>query len=296
MVDVYAINWNIGSHVSFEEQTVFLTVQNAINQGMYTTQFFMGNPQSCKRCRISEEDIINTQNFIKKFPMNIFSHFPYIANFAGKASSKNGLVWNGNTEVDKYISHIISELEYELLILSKFGKGVVIHPGSYSDRSKGHDAVIKSINKINFPENSMLLLENCAGEGNKLCKNLKEIKYIIDNIEDPKRKNIGVCIDTAHLWGEGDYDLSIVTEITRFFEDFKNIIGLEYFKLLHLNDSEVPLGSKKDRHACLGKGQIWNSSFESLVYLLNTCKKYHIPMVLETNSSDMITLAKLSED
>jgi endonuclease IV len=90
--------------------------------------------------------------------------------------------------------------------------------------------------------------------------------------------------------------LSIVTEITRFFEDFKNIIGLEYFKLLHLNDSEVPLGSKKDRHACLGKGQIWNSSFESLIYLLNTCKKYHIPMVLETNSSDMITLAKLSED
>jgi len=294
MNQIYAIDWNIGAHMRFS-QKIAPTITEAINCGMYTVQFFMGNPQSCSRQRISEEDIKNTQLFTKKFPMYIYSHFPYIANFAGK-SSKDGLAWNGNKSVDAFLSTIIKELEYELHILSQIGHGVVIHPGSYPDREKGHIAIAKSMNSINFSEGSMVLLENCAGEGNKLCSTFEELKFVLNNIDENKRQNIGICVDTAHIWGKGDYDLRKVSEIDRMFDDFSEIIGMEYFKLLHLNDSEVQLGSKKDRHACIGTGHIWQDSFDSLIHLLDKCKDFNIPMVLETDGSDMFTLAKLSEE
>lgn len=293
MSNVYAIDWNIGAHISFS-QKIASTVKEAINNGMYTVQFFMGNPKSFKRQIISEEDIKNTQILTKKFPMHIFSHFPYVANFAGK-SSVDGLAWNGNSTIDLYLMNIITELEYELYILSKIGNGVIIHPGSNPDREKGHITVSKTLNKIKFPEGSMLILENCAGEGNKLCSTLEELKIIFENVDKDKRKNIGICIDTAHIWGQGDYDLRDIKEVDRLFNDFQEIIGMEYFKVLHLNDSEVLLGSKKDRHACIGAGYIWKESFDSLLYLLNKCTYFNIPMVLETHSSDIITIASLSE-
>jgi endonuclease IV len=77
------------------------------------------------------------------------------------------------------------------------------------------------------------------------------------------------------------------------FADFDRLLGIDNFYLLHLNDSKVPLGSKKDLHACLGDGCIWENSFESLIHLLNKCKENKIPMVLETHGTDMITLANL---
>ena len=61
------------------------------------------------------------------------------------------------------------------------------------------------------------------------------------------------------------------------FADFDRILGIEKFTLLHLNDSVVCLVSRKDEHAFIGTGQIWWKSFDSLVLLLDTCKKYGIP-------------------
>ena len=91
----------------------------------------------------------------------------------------------------------------------------------------------------------MLLLENCAGEGNKLCKTFKELNNVIQGVSKDKRNHIGVCVDTAHIWGQGDYDISKIEEVDRMFAEFDNEIGMKYFKLLHLNDSEVKLGAKK---------------------------------------------------
>ena len=191
---------------------------------------------------------------------------------------------------------VIESLEYELSVLSNFDdlrNGVVVHPGAYPNRPAGLANISKSINKITFTENGKLLLENAAGQGNALATTFREIKTILDGVDDAKRGNVGVCVDTAHIWGVGDYDISQCSEVERMFEEFDDIIGLDNFTLLHLNDSEVPLGSRKDRHACLGTGYIWGESFDSLILLLDTCKAHGIPAVLETHGTDMLTLSQL---
>jgi deoxyribonuclease-4 len=293
---VCCLNWEAGAHTEFSKN-IYDTLKKSIFCGMTVTQFFFGSPKSFMRHRATQEDIDKCKKLLDRFPLHVFSHFPYISNLAGSVKQ---LAWSGDKEQDAKTQNIINELEYELSVLSNFsiyGKksGVVIHPGNYKDESLGLAAIAKSINKINFTKGSTLLLENSAGQGCVLAKTFKEIKKIIDQVLPKNQKHIGVCVDTAHICGMGEYDLSKCSEVVRMFEEFDQTIGMNKFTLLHLNDSVVPLGSKKDEHALLGTGHIWNYSFESLILLLNMCKKYEIPVMLETHGLDMLILGALSD-
>ena len=117
---------------------------------------------------------------------------------------------------------------------------------------------------------------------------------VLSSLEDNQREHVGVCVDTAHIWGQGDYDLRQPEEVVRMFSDFDNIIGLNNFKLLHLNDSKVLMGSKKDRHEDIGVGEIWGDSYDSLRVLLDMCENNGIPIILETGGPCMITISQLN--
>lgn len=296
MATVQSLKWNnIGIHLSFEKR-IFMTIKLAIESGLYSFQFFMGNPQSYKRQRISDDDIQESNRLLNRFPTHIFTHFPYIANLNGSVSS---LAWNGDKKIDDTMSLVLNEISYELSVLSQLNSitsGIVIHPGCYPDRQVGLETIAKSINKINFRGKPKLLLENCAGEGRKLCKNFSEFKVIYSLIENEKKDNIGFCIDTAHIWGQGDYDLRKTDEVKRMFDEFDFHMGLDKLSLVHLNDSEVHFGSKKDRHAVLGTGYIWGKDMSSLVYLLNFCNDRGIPIVIETNCMSLCVLHQLQRE
>ena len=290
------IKWDVGAHTEFSK-CIYDTLEKSIFYSMNVTQFFLGSPKSFSRHRASEEDIYKCIKIIKHFPMHIFSHFPYVANLVGSVKQ---LAWNGNKDQDCKTQNVLRELEYELSVISRLkikGKrtGVVIHPGNFENRKIGLSTIAKSINKINFSEGSTLILENSAGQGCALATTFKEIKEIYDQVDELKQKHIGVCVDTAHICGYGEYDLSKCSEVIRMFEEFDNIIGIEKFTLLHLNDSVVELGSKRDCHARLGTGKIWGDGFTSLILLLDTCKKYDIPVMLETHGLDMLILGSLSD-
>ena len=288
-MDIYNVKWDVGAHTEFSG-TLYNSIKSSINNGMYATQIFLGNPKSFKRAVIKNSDIIESKKLTEEWPIHVFSHFPYIANLAG---SKHILAWSGSDEQDRKTKKVISSLEYELGILGNFEKnGVVIHPGNHTDRELGISTIAKSINKISFPENSKLILENAAGQGTSLATTLEELKSIIDLIDEKDR--IGVCIDTCHLFAVGDYDFSTISEVQRFFSDFDSIIGSEYLSLIHLNDSKTKLGSRKDRHEMLGLGYIWSYSFCSLKYLLEECKQRGVPLILETSMIDMLTLSSIN--
>ena len=291
---VSSIKWDVGAHTQFSKN-IHDTLKRSIFLSMNVTQFFMGNPKSFSRHRATDEDLRICKKILKRFPLHVFSHFPYVANFAGSVKQ---LAWAGDKQQDMKTQYIINELEYELKVISNFnGKrnGVVIHPGNYTDRKLGLASIAKSINKINFVDGSTLILENAAGKGCSLATTFREIKEIINQVEPEKQKYIGVCVDTAHTHAYGLYDLSVSENINKMFDDFDRIIGIDKFTLLHLNDSKAPYGSKKDLHACLGTGHIWGKSFDSLILLLDTCKKYGIPAMLETEVSDMFVLGALSD-
>jgi deoxyribonuclease-4 len=283
----------IGGHIEFSK-LVYPTIEKATLNGMSSVQFFLGNPKSFTRQKLSNNDILSSRKIVDEYMLNVFSHYPYTSSLCGSVAS---LAWNGDKEQDIKTSKILKELENELNTISQLSpiNGVVIHPGSYKITELGLEAISKSINQINFCKDSKLLLENSAGEGTKLCKNFEELSKVFQNIDSSKKDNVGVCVDTAHIWGSGIYDLRKKDEVDKMFYDFDKYIGLDKFNLLHLNDSEVKFNSKKDRHECIGDGYIWKDDNTSLEYLLKKCGEKQIPIILETPNIlvDMDTINNL---
>lgn len=296
-----------GAHVPFSSKAgMQATIHECISEGMYSAQFFLGNPQSLKTSSLGSPDVVASNLLLDRYPMDLFIHAPYICNCCGSVAC---LAWQGNEAQDASTSSVIEMLNHELTTLDSLAsksdstRGVVIHPGSFKDATSGLRAIAETICRIPrlaCPGSSVLLLENSAGQGTSLAKTFKEISLILAQIVDinPDVMNrIGVCVDTAHIHGMGQYDLSTVSGVDTMFDDFDRLIGLKRFRLLHLNDSEVKLGSRVDRHAGLGMGTIWGRDMTGLIHLLQKCVDLNIPVVLETGVQlDMEILRVISNE
>ncbi|MCY3974671.1 MAG: deoxyribonuclease IV [Simkaniaceae bacterium] len=125
-----------------------------------------------------------------------------------------------------------------------------------------------------------LLLETTAGQGTVMGHRFEQLAYIIDRVRD--HLSIGVCIDTCHIFAAG-YDIRTERGWDETLREFDRIIGLRYLCALHVNDSKYPLGSRKDRHASLGHGEIGYGAFQRMMRH-DTLKA--IPKYLETPDGD----------
>ncbi len=159
---------------------------------------------------------------------------------------------------------------------------LVTHPGAHmsSGEEAGIRRVAEGINRIHDerPEGRALtLLETTAGQGSALGRTFEELAAIIDAVEDKRR--VGVCFDTCHVFAAG-YDLRDADAYAVTMEAFDRVIGLERLKVFHLNDSRKGLGSRVDRHAAIGEGELGLEAFRSLV---NDPRFAGLPGVLETD-------------
>lgn len=128
---------------------------------------------------------------------------------------------------------------------------------------------------------TLLLVEITAGQGTNLGHTLEEVAALLDLAGSPAR--VGVCVDTAHAYAAG-YDLKGEAGYRQFFTQFDAAIGLERLKAFHLNDSKPELGSRVDRHACIGKGNLGEATFARLV---RDERFARVPMFLETPEEEL---------
>ncbi len=122
----------------------------------------------------------------------------------------------------------------------------------------------------------VLVIENTAGQGSNLGYKFEHLGYIIDKIEDKSR--VGVCLDTCHTFTAG-YDLRTREAYDKTMDDFEKIVGFEYLKGMHINDSKVKFASRVDRHQSIGKGEIGLDAFK---FIMNDGRMDNMPLVLET--------------
>jgi len=121
-----------------------------------------------------------------------------------------------------------------------------------------------------------IALETTAGQGSCLGHTFEQLAFIIAHVREPAR--LCVCLDTAHVFAAG-YDLTSAVGTRKMFREFERIIGLQHLVALHLNDSKTVRGSRVDRHAHIGKGQI---GLEAFRFIMRDRRFRKIPKVLET--------------
>jgi deoxyribonuclease-4 len=176
---------------------------------------------------------------------------------------------------------------------------LVTHPGAHVDSGEeaGLARVAKALDEVHArcPGFKVkVLLETTAGQGSSLGHRFEHLARILALVADPDR--LGVCLDTCHVFAAG-YALAPEAEYRATFKEFDKLIGLRRLLAFHVNDSQKAFGSRVDRHAAIGRGELGLEPFRLLV---NDPRFRNRPMILETpkedadgNQMDAVNLAAL---
>ena len=169
-----------------------------------------------------------------------------------------------------------SELERSARLGMDF---VITHPGHATD-GRRDAAIERNARAVTEAMEAVgdigVLFETTAGSGNALGARFEEIARLIAAVPHALRVRVGVCMDTCHVWAAG-YDLR--GDFDGVFTHFDDVIGLERLRFFHLNYSLGGLGSRRARHADIGKGQLGPEPFRRLV---RDIRFADVPMVIET--------------
>ena len=154
------------------------------------------------------------------------------------------------------------------------------HPGSHLKKISEDDCLKRIAESINIAlsqtKGVTAVLENTAGQGSNMGYRFEHLRTIIDLVDDKTR--VGVCIDTQHAFASG-YNLQSEEGFLSVWNEFDNIVGFNYLRGMHINDSKKELASRVDRHDSIGKGLLGLSPFERIV----TDPRFDsIPLILET--------------
>lgn len=261
----------IGSHVSVKGKKMLLgSAAETIYNGANCMMIYTGAPQNTKRRPISEFHAHEAMTELKEHgivPEDVIIHAPYIINLAN--CEKPGVF-------DLAVDFLLEEVNRATELGCKY---IVLHPGSHvgSGVDAGLNQIVKGLNMV-LHENQepIICLETMAGKGSEIGSSFEELAYIINNVKQPDK--LGVCLDTCHI-NDAGYDLN---DFDSILEEFDNIIGLDKLKVVHLNDSKNPRGSRKDRHENIGYGTIGFDNLLKVAYhpkLENICKILETPYV-----------------
>lgn len=265
----------IGSHVANSGIKMLVgSVEEAISYNANCLMIYLGAPQNTFRKPISDLKAKEALELATKNNINlddIIVHAPYIVNLAQMDDEKFNFA----------VRFISKELKNVALIGAKY---LVLHPGAHMGKGSniGVNRIATGINQIldlTYGDSSVIALETMAGKGTECGRCFEELASIINQIDDKSR--IAVCLDTCHI-NDAGYD--IVNNYEKVIEEFERVIGLEYLKIIHINDSKNMCGSHKDRHENIGFGNI---GFETIYRFCIDERFKNIPKILETPYIDI---------
>jgi deoxyribonuclease-4 len=260
----------IGAHVSIAGGIQNAPVR-AKEEGLETFQCFTRSPQGGPASVLTPEVIGAFQDVMEAASMDRFViHAPYYINLA----SPQPRIRHGSRKV------IREELERGTLLGARY---VMFHPGSHRDMSleEGIIAVQKGLREIldGYDGTTKLLLELSAGAGEVLGDTFEENAAMMEPVKDAAGFG-GICFDTCHVFASG-YDFRTSDQAEEMLAQLDRIVGLQWLKLSHVQDSKADLGGRRDRHEHIGKGHIGR---EGLKALLDTPAFREIDWILETES------------
>ncbi|MCL3779476.1 deoxyribonuclease IV [Prolixibacteraceae bacterium JC049] len=263
----------IGAHVSTAGGVENAPV-NAHKLGATAFALFTKNQRQWVAKPLTEDNISKFKANCEKYgykPEQILPHDSYLINLGHPEEAP----------LEKSRNAFLDEMQRcEQLGLDRLN----FHPGSHLKKTTEKECLATIADSINWTLEKttgvIAVIENTAGQGTNLGFTFEQIAEIIEQVEDKSR--VGVCIDTCHAYSAG-YDLKTEEGFQKVWDDFDRIIGFQYLKGMHINDSKKELGSKVDRHDSIGVGTLGLEVFERL---MKDPRFDNIPLVLETPNTE----------
>ena len=253
----------VGCHLSSTGGNAAM-VETARKIGANTFAFFTRNPRGSKAKPEDPDDCAKAVQMLKEYNFGkLVAHGAYTMNLCTADADARALA----------ADVLCDDLRRMAALPGNFYN---FHPGSHVGQGveAGIGYICDALKKAMAPDYPVtVLLEGMAGKGSEIGGKFEELRAIIDGVG---KDNIGVCLDTCHMYDAG-YD--IVNDLDGVLAEFDRVVGLDRQKAMHLNDSKNPFASHKDRHECLGKGHLGLETFRAIV---NHPLLKDKPFVLET--------------
>ena len=260
----------IGAHVS-NAGGLPRAVERGIERGCEAIQIFNQSPRMWRPTAYDEDDFAAFREAMAASPIeSVLIHAVYLLNCA--------------TEDSEMRAKTRASLIQSLRVGGGIGAvGVVLHAGSAKQGDvkqaiKRAGKVIKEA--LAETDKCPLHLENTAGAGGTLGRSFEELAALLDASGGGKR--LGVCLDSCHLLASG-YEVRTREALSDMRDEFDRTVGGERLGSLHVNDSAVPLGSNRDRHAIMGQGELGE---KGCAVFLSEPRFETLPCVLETGRDD----------
>ena len=239
-------------------------VKTALSIGADTFAFFTRNPRGSKAKKEDPADAAKAVSMLQEHGFGpLVAHGAYTMNLC-----------TADPEARAFAAEVLEDDLRRMAALP--GNFYNFHPGSHVGQGveAGIDYISAALrNALRHDYPVKVLLETMAGKGSEIGGKFEELKAIIDAVGSTR---VGVCLDTCHVY-DGGYDL--VGDLDGVLAEFDRVVGLDRLCALHLNDSQNPKGSHKDRHECIGAGSLGLETFRAIV---NHPKLAGKPMILET--------------
>ncbi|MGO9447317.1 MAG: deoxyribonuclease IV [Solirubrobacteraceae bacterium] len=256
----------IGAHVS-PAGGLPKAVERGVERGCEAIQIFNQSPRMWRPTAYTEEDFAAFRAAMDDSPIEaVLIHAVYLLNCASEDADIR--------------AKSLESLTHSLRVGQAIGAaGVVLHPGSAKTGHVG-EAIARAgetiAQALADSEGCELHLENTAGAGGTLGRSFEELAQLLDAAGADDR--VGVCLDSCHLLASG-YDIRTVDGMGSVLRECTRKLGRGRVRSLHCNDSQMPLGSNRDRHANLGAGELGESG---VVAFLSAPGLQKLPCVLET--------------
>jgi deoxyribonuclease-4 len=267
----------VGLHVSIAG-SLESAFDRAAELGANTFQIFTRNPNQWKFKPIPDEVSASFRERRRKSGVRrVVDHMPYLPNLA---SPDRATMKISRSSFDEELKRC-DELDIDYLVIhlgSHLGKGIAVGIANVAEACNG--ALSGSSGK------SMILLENMAGQSHSVGSRFEELRAILDKVKVDDR--VGVCFDSCHCFASG-FDLRDKFAVEHTMGLFEELIGLDRLKVVHLNDSKGPLGSKLDRHESIGKGKIGRKGIRDFLQHPGIGER---PLIMETPYDDIKTMVQ----
>jgi len=262
----------IGAHVS-PAGGLAKAIERGVQRGCRAIQIFNQSPRMWKATLYREEDVAAFREAMDASPIDaVLIHAVYLLNCA--------------SEDPDIRRKSLASLTHTLRVGQAIGaSGVVLHPGSAKTGDVG-TAIARAAQTIGEAlaesassrdgDGCELHLENTAGAGGTLGRSIDELAQLLEGAGGDQR--LGVCLDSCHLFASG-YDIRTPAGMAAVTRECTRKLGRGRIRSLHLNDSQTPLGSNRDRHANIGAGELGE---QGCMAFLSARGLQRLPCVLET--------------
>ncbi len=272
----------IGPHLQVH-QGLLKAADRAREIGATAVQVFSDNPTAWRRRAAPPAELAEFRTRLASGGIRSLAiHAPYLVNLCGA----DEVFW----------ARSVATMAHELTVGRDYGANfVVMHIGSHrgEERATGIERLVRGLSAVLTEADAApggqtgmprLVLENSAGMGDGIGSSLEDLADILGAAVAAglPLERLGVCLDTAHLWGAG-YDVGSAAWLDEFAERAERLLGHDTVVMLHLNDSRTELGSRLDRHEHIGAGKM---AREGLRDLLNHPWLGALPTFLETPGMD----------